>query len=123
MNDDKIFSLRRRRRIATLATLILCAISAFATNGVEATTTAPTKVKSPGVAVKPGSDRLRPDLTKIPIETLIRRAAKARGTLKITGSMTFVSKAIVSGQYLFGGAIDFDRGQSDLDMVEVFREY
>ena len=67
--------------------------------------------------MKPGSDRLRPDLTKIPIETLIRRAAKARGTLKITGSMTFLSKAIVSGQYLFGGAIDFDRGQSDLDLT------
>jgi hypothetical protein len=111
--------MKRTLTIVLLTSLASTAVAQGPTADAASKTSKPTKAKKaekPGKTVSGTGERLKPDYTGLPVDVLVRRAAKARGARMIAGSVTFVdAEALGSeGRYLLKGTVDYTRRRGDV---------
>jgi hypothetical protein len=108
--------MKRTLTVVLLTSLASAAVTHGPTANAASKTTRPKKAVKPEKTVSGTGERLKPDYSGLPVDVLVRRAAKARGARAIAGSVTFVDPEALGseGRYLLKGTVDYTRRQGDV---------
>jgi hypothetical protein len=106
-----------KKRTLTIGLITSLAFGVLANGSVASAAAKTTKPKKTTKTVSGTGERLKADYANLPVDILVRRAAKARGARTIAASVTFVDpEALPSeGKYLFKGTVDYTRRQGDVN--------
>jgi hypothetical protein len=107
--------MKRRKRTLSIGVIASLALSVIANGSVANAAAKTTKTTK---TVSGTGERLKPDYKGLPVDVLIRRAAKARGARDLTASVVFSTITPQAEDSLpFKGTVDFARRQGNFDFV------